>query len=340
MVQVMTIHKAKGLTFDITIVPDLESKRLDQARKESLHTRRSENGEVEWIMDLPGKDLCQADEPLAAAVADARSEGCYESFCKLYVALTRPSHGLYVITSKPSGESRNFPRLLTDTLAEGEAKPFEDGTAQVVFEEGNFDWVKAKEVESPKLIPVPELNSASRSHARLAKRRASGHGPVVLSGAQLFALREPDAISFGLAVHKVFEQIEWAGKEALAKLESLREKMPAEAVDEVEQCLVDEALAKRLAKPNSDVELWRERPFDVVLGDELISGVFDRVHLFADRAEIIDFKTEKAGEEAADRHRPQLQLYRSALAKLTGLEESAISSQLLFTHTHSLLDVD
>ena len=124
MVQVMTIHKAKGLTFDITIVPDLESKRLDQARKESLHARRSENGEVEWIMDLPGKDLCQADEPLAAAVADARSEGCYESFCKLYGAHTRPSHGLYVITSKPSGESRNFPRLLTEALAEGEAEAF------------------------------------------------------------------------------------------------------------------------------------------------------------------------------------------------------------------------
>ena len=340
VVQVMTIHKAKGLTFDITIVPDLESKRLDQARKESLHARRSENGEVEWIMDLPGKDLCQADEPLAAAVADARSEGCYESFCKLYVALTRPSHGLYVITSKPSGESRNFQRLLTDALAEGEGEPFEDGTAQIVFEFGNFDWVKAKEVEPPELTPEPELISVRRSHARLVKRGASGHGPVVLSGAQLFASRGPDAISFGLAVHKVFEQIEWAGKEALAKLESLRKTMPAEAVDEVEQCLIDEALAKRLAKPNSDVELWRERPFDVVLGDELISGVFDRVHLFADRAEIIDFKTEKVGEEAADRHRPQLQLYRSTLAKLTGLEESAISSQLLFTHTHSLLDVD
>ena len=80
---------------------------------------------------------------------------------------------------------------------------------------------------------------------------------MVLSGAQRsVALREPDAISFGLAVHKVFEQIE-GRKEALAKLESLREKMPAEAVDEVEQCLVDEAMAKRLAKPNSDVELWR-----------------------------------------------------------------------------------
>ena len=45
-------------------------------------------------------------------------------------------------------------------------------------------------------------------------------------------------------------------------------------------------------------------------------------------------------EEAVGQYRPQLELYRSALAKLTGLEESAISCQLLFTHTHSLLDVD
>ena len=75
-------------------------------------------------------------------------------------------------------------------------------------------------------------------------------------------------------------------------------------VDEVEQCLVDEALAKRLAKP---ILTWNFERFDVVLSDEL-TWVFDRVHLFADRAEIIDFKTEKAGEEAADRHCPQLQL--------------------------------
>ena len=291
-------------------------------------------------MDLPGKDLCQADEPLAAAVAEARSEGCYESFCKLYVALTRPSHGLYVITSKTSGESRNFPRLLTDALAEGKAVPFEDGTAHVIFEDGNFDWVlNAKEVKPFKLLPEPKLISARRSHARLVKRRASGQSPVMLSGEQLINSRGPNAISFGLAVHKLFEQIEWAGKQALVKLELLRETMPAEAVEEVKRCVKDETLAKRLAKPEADVQLWRERAFDVVIGDEMISGVFDRVHLFADRAEIIDFKTEKAGGEAADRYCPQLQLYRSALAKLTGLEEPAISCQLLFTHTRSLLDV-
>ena len=104
--------------------------------------------------------------------------------------------------------------------------------------------------------------------------------------------------------------------------------------------MTDESLAKRLAKPEADVQLLRERTFDIVLAGEMVSGVFDRVHLFADQAVIIDFKTDKAGEEAVDQYRPQLELYRSALAKLTGLEESAISCQLLFTHTHSLLDVD
>ena len=108
----------------------------------------------------------------------------------------------------------------------------------------------------------------------------------------------------------------------------------------MEQCLVCETLAKYLAKPEADVELWRERAFEVVLGNKMISGVFDRVHLFADRAEIIDFKTNTEGEGTAERYTPQLQLYRSALAKLTGLEEAAVRWLLIFTYTRSVLKLE
>ena len=107
VVQVMTIHKAKGLTFDIAIVPDLEGNRLDQARNEALHTHQTKDGETDWILDLPSRDVCLQDKPLKNAVSEARSEACYESFCKLYVALTRSSHGLYVVTSKP-GKPQNY----------------------------------------------------------------------------------------------------------------------------------------------------------------------------------------------------------------------------------------
>ncbi|MDP6794779.1 MAG: UvrD-helicase domain-containing protein [Verrucomicrobiota bacterium] len=343
VVQVMTIHKAKGLTFDITIVPDLEGNRLDQTRKESLHTHRAKDGEVDWILDLPSKNVCQQDEPLAEAVAEARSEVCYESFCKLYVALTRPSHGLYVVTTKP-GSSQNYLRLLSDTLAGGEDKPFGDGSARIVSEEGNFDWVKAKQPKPLQSIPEPRLVEAKRGHARLVRRRASVDGSVIRSGTQLFASGSPDAISFGLAVHKVFEQIDWVDEQILAKLEPLRDTMPAKAVDEVARCLADDALAKRLARPEGDAEFWRERAFDVVVGNEMISGVFDRVHLFADRAEIIDFKTDRVGDEASlkfavEKYSSQMTTYRLALAKFTGFGEAAIRCSLVFTHPRSVVEV-
>ena len=117
-----------------------------------------------------------------------------------------------------------------------------------------------------------------------------------------------------------------------------------EAVAEVERCLADETLVKHLVQPEGDVQLWRESAFDVVPNNEIISGVFDRVHLFADRAEIIDFKSDRVGDEpsmkkAAERYTPQMTTYRQALAKLTGMAEQKISIRLIFTHTARVVEL-
>jgi ATP-dependent helicase/nuclease subunit A len=346
VVQVMTVHKAKGLTFDATILPDIEGSRLDKVRKDALHTHKTGDGDADWILSLPGNDICEVDNQLGPALAEARSEVCYENFCKLYVGLTRASHGLYVVSTahKPSSKSLNYIRLLHETLAEEDSRPFEGApvSGEIVFESGGFDWVQAKPVAEAKPLGEPGLVQAKRGHVRLAGRRASVHGSVVLSVTQLFAAGGADAISFGLAVHKVFEQIEWVDDTTPAKLEALREPMP-EAVDEVARCLADETVAKRLAKPEGDVQLWRERAFDVVVDNEMISGVFDRVHVYADRAEIIDFKSDRVGddlslEQAAEKYAPQMATYRQALAKLTGLAESAIRCSLVFTHPCTVVE--
>ena len=347
VVQVMTIHKAKGLTFDATILPDVEGSRLDEVRKDALHTHKAGDGDAEWILSLPGKDICEVDDQLGAALAEARSEGCYENYCKLYVGLTRASHGLYVVSTahKSSSKSLNYIRLLHETLAEEDCRPYEGAPVpgEVVFERGDFDWVRAKPVAEAKAVAEPGLVKAKRWHFRLPGRRASVHGSVVLEGAQLFAKGGSDAVSFGLAVHKVFEQVEWTDDSTPAKLKALRETIP-EAVDEVARCLADETVAKRLAKPDAAAELWRERAFDVVLGGEMVSGVFDRVHLFADGADIFDYKSDRAGDAASlqlatDKYTPQMATYRQALAKLTGLAESAIRCKLVFTHPCAVVEV-
>ena len=103
-------------------------------------------------------------------------------------------------------------------------------------------------------------------------------------------------------------------------------------------------MAKRLAKGEGDVQLWRERAFDVVLDNEMISGVFDRVHVYGDRAEIIDFKSDRVRddlslEQAAEKYAPQMKTYRQALTKLTGWPESTIRCCLVFTHPCVVVDV-
>ena len=246
---------------------------------------------------------------------------------------------------KPTGRSSNYIRLLNETLAEGDSEPLVGApvSAGIVFERGDFGWTEARRAEAAKPTVERALVQAGRGHVRLARRRASDHDAVVLSGVQLFEAGGADAISFGLAVHKVFEQVEWADDTTLARLALLRETMP-EAVDEVARCLANKALAKRLAKPEGDVHLWRERAFDLVVENEFISGVFDRVHVYANRAEIIDFKSDRVSDEAslkqaAEKYGPQMATYRQALAKLTGLAESAIGCSLLFTHPRRVIEV-
>jgi ATP-dependent exoDNAse (exonuclease V) beta subunit len=90
------------------------------------------------------------------------------------------------------------------------------------------------------------------------------------------------------------------------------------------------------------VEVRREQPFELLLEGRWVSGVFDRVALRGDggggerQAEILDFKSDRVDDEASlnravESHRAQMQLYRKALAHITGIPPDRISTLLLFT---------
>jgi ATP-dependent exoDNAse (exonuclease V) beta subunit len=91
------------------------------------------------------------------------------------------------------------------------------------------------------------------------------------------------------------------------------------------------------------VSLLREQSFAFVQaaehGGELVRGAFDRavVSRAHKRGEIVDFKTDVVdpANEAqlrarAEAYRPQLELYRGALARLEALEESRIAMRVCF----------
>ena len=345
VVQVMTVHKAKGLTFDTTILPDLEGKRLDESRREALYTRKLPDGEIDWIMAMPNSDICGADVRLKQASNESRSDGCFEKLCQFYVALTRASHGLYVITNelKKGGDSLNYPRLLNDTLAKdkGEIQFFGKckSEAKVLFSRGSFNWIKPKSIPSHKDSSKIKLVKIKRKYEYTSKHSPSSHSEDHKKPDLLLDDVAIKALDHGQAVHKVFESIEWFDEFSLTKLQLFKADYP-DAFAEVEKCLEDKSFVKNFIKPIDLVQLWRERAFDVVIDGEMVSGVFDRVHLFSDNAEIIDFKSDKIGGAGVKLHIFQLQSYRKALAKLTGLDESVIKCKLFFTYSREVLEVE
>ena len=98
VVRVMTIHKSKGLGFDVVILPDLEGQRIDQ-RRDGLAVQRAPDRTVEWVLDLPPKLFYAQDETLAAHVQAAEAEAGYEALSLLYVAMTRAKRAMYAITN-------------------------------------------------------------------------------------------------------------------------------------------------------------------------------------------------------------------------------------------------
>ena len=108
-------------------------------------------------------------------------------------------------------------------------------------------------------------------------------------------------------------------------------------------CLTAPELAGLWSRPDAaGAEVWRERPFEVVLEGVWISGVFDRVVVARDSAGrataamVYDFKTNRVAEPSelpalAARHASQLNLYRRAAGILTGLDSALVTCHLVST---------
>lgn len=358
MVRVMTIHKSKGLGFDVVIVPELEGDRVNQAR-EGLAVQKNADRSVEWVLDLPAKPVRQNDPVLARYVQAAEDAAGYEALSLLYVAMTRAKRAMYVVT-QPVGdsESHNFPMLLARTLGaeSGEVRVGRQRFAGT-WASGDPDWRTKLARPAPAPAPRREIPALEPlRHARVARpvaRRASGEKGGVVPATQVFALTGAAAAELGTAVHALLAQIEWLTPDQLAPVREAWIQAAASdaALSEAWRCVQAPALAEVWARPAGTAEVWRERAFEVLLDGAWITGVFDRVVVRRDAqgapcdAVVFDFKTDRVGgaddvARAVERHTPQLALYRRVVAVLTGLAPEAVRAELVFSATGTRVAVD
>ncbi len=367
-VRVMTIHRSKGLTFDVVILPELDGGALTSLRNAprvtmTLHVQTAESGEdIDWVLDRPAQFFCQADATLNQVMEAARNEACFESLCKLYVAMTRPRQGLYLLSPPLADGSKamNFLRLLYDTLDNGEetcreatATNFSAMAGDLRHARGTPAWYKSVEQSisteidpSAALLRDPDEFPASPAFRSATRKPSEGKGDTI-SGAGLFGDKRREALSLGTEVHELLEKIDWIEPDAVETF--LAQADPSdEALDEIRRCLLDDATRALFVRPEEEVVLWREKDFCLMLDGRMVSGTFDRVVLrrapdgsWLD-ATIIDFKTDRAVDSddglqtAVESHREQLELYHKALVRLTGLPGAKVVCQLLFTRVPCL----
>ena len=336
-----TIHKSKGLEYDVVILVN-EDKTVRSDRQ--INALLDSTGKAEWILEPIKKELMLADPELSKLHAQSENQHGFSNLCTLYVAMTRAKRGLYMISDLSRASKGSTVHYLKERLGKDadDQTLFGQQTYPVLWSTGDSKFFQNFESEKCEVgSGGSERESTSHfkpAHPRLTLTRPSGQKSSQLKAGKLFDLNE-QASEFGSAVHAAFEQIEWLEMEGNAP--SLP---PAgqEIQDTLQKCFAAGEIQKLLTKPTSPSAVWRERNFSVVDGDQFINGTFDRVHIHyaengsIERAEIIDFKTDRITgsttlEIAAEHHRPQLELYRKTLASVLSIPEERIELKLLFT---------
>ncbi len=99
-IQVMTIHKAKGLEFDHVIIPGLERRAAaDKSPLLAWMERPLANGQSDLLL-APIKASGQTEDPIFNYIRDQdKSKSYYEMLRLLYVATTRAKQQLYLFAS-------------------------------------------------------------------------------------------------------------------------------------------------------------------------------------------------------------------------------------------------
>ena len=370
--RLLTIHHSKGLTFDIVFHPMFDSgvgnwKRPDASGMVTGGAR----GEA-WLLNRPREEGMR-DPEIAAAVRAAHVDRCFEELCALYVAMTRARYGMYVhLPARTKKKNELYhPDWMSTVKFKGRCSPAEVdaayGISDFVFEACFCDPVLFP-VESP--LPVQSLPEEENAEPVEFIRRSFG-APGTPERKVVPPRAEPLCVKFGRGTprpkratpskldsdRKVYFTLprtdggELLGTRIHEFFESVgrwSEFTPPPATDpeimaHYRACAADPELTKLL---DEECELWRERPFDVLIrdgnGDEvLVSGCFDRVQLYRDerggvtRACIIDYKSNQADAaelpKLVEHYREQLETYRKALAVLLGISPNSIDCRLIFT---------
>ncbi|MDF1673573.1 MAG: UvrD-helicase domain-containing protein [Vicingaceae bacterium] len=315
-VQVMTIHKSKGLEFPVVIYPFADSA-----------VKRGED--YFWTNKINIEGLKSAVMPIKEQLSNTIFSGVFEEEMNkakldlvnlVYVAFTRPKDRLYIITKKGKSKSKNG--SVGDYLNNYCSSNPDNKIGDFHYKFGLFNKnVSEVKNDSDSLTITNVVYNNWRD-----KIKISYQAPLV------WDVENPETIGeHGTLIHNILAKInvptDLDGVLASYQLKGL---LGIEEVPEIKQKIED-------LFTNSTIKGWFEN-FDELKNERSIllqngeSYQPDRVLVKNDQTIVIDYKT---GEQE-EKHKEQITNYRNLLSQM-GYQN--ISAQLLYVNDGSLVEV-
>ena len=215
-VQVMTIHKSKGLEFPIVIFPcDLDIYRQIQPKIWLNNLEKEQFGGFEELLVPFGKDLGYVSEEGLQLYEEQRKELELDNFNLLYVALTRAVEQLYIITekkisSKGIENTNHYSGIFINYLKENN-----------LWNENQLTYVFGDETRISK--KKEEISLAETQQHFISTPWQDHQIHMLTSSSKLWDTKKGEAIEFGNLVHEMMSKVFTAKDVASVVDEYLRE---------------------------------------------------------------------------------------------------------------------
>jgi ATP-dependent exoDNAse (exonuclease V) beta subunit len=376
-VRVMTVHRAKGLEFDVVVLPELH---LPLTRGRGVHQAvlpllDEETKEIRKIFPGLSQPLRRLFPDVAEAHRQDLAREAFDALGVLYVAVTRARHALHLmLEADPPGRdpapTATAARLIRQAV-KPEGQRAEDG--QNFHEIGDPSWAADLGLARGRPtrvrdsgIGAPEIEGRRRGaepRTRFLPHRTPSSMGVKSPGAiaRVLSLDRTGSRRVGTIIHKWLETLIWYedwDPDPNHFLELAQEVEPNFSVEEARE--LGARLLEWLSRERVRGKLWRtayppgsdvltEVPFVIRLQDSLFTGRIDRLVRIreGDRVtgiEVLDYKTDAVAPEdreglegAARHHGEQLRVYRQAAAELFGVPAGRVKGWLVFLAAGALV---
>ncbi|MBR2126982.1 MAG: UvrD-helicase domain-containing protein [Akkermansia sp.] len=362
-VQVMTMHKSKGLEFDAVILPFLSTDAVDN--ESDMDYFRSPDGRSLLLAPANKEARAQYWPGAFSGLTDTwKQRSSREAYNLLYVAVSRAKHANYIIChgaelketkTNKKGEvketwksaARSVGGLVRLAFGGSTGKLAEDEILSPMGTESWYEVLKEKATVTPETAPPVPLGPAIPRRTIVT--------PSSLAKEEDKEQKEPadkptspdfygrSAADFGSSVHECWEEITWCG-----------EPLPCWMQPDYPRTPYQEVVYQALQQP-SVRDLFTHRPGQLAYNEQAIvsidheqnewtSGTIDRLVLTTDAAgkvtaaHIIDYKTNRPVPKEGytdfytwlhDHYEAQMTAYRELIAKAFELPYSAITLTLI-----------